>query len=170
MQPIIPGNHTDQLIRQTRQHHVQLSVMADIKANMLLTIASVTLSLTLPQLSREAYHDAAETLLIFCLFTIILAAYVAMPKSGIFRRRKLEEPANLLFFGHFVDLPYEEYQARMMDMLANPDRVYEAQIREIYQLGQFLARKKFRILRLAYITFIVGLVASGIVLVFSRSP
>ena len=34
-----PGAHLDHMIRQTRIHHVQLSSMADIKANMLLTVS-----------------------------------------------------------------------------------------------------------------------------------
>ena len=51
-----------------------------------------------------------------------------------------------------------------------PARVFEAQVREVYQLGVFLAKKKFRVLRLAYVTFIVGLVASAIVLAFTTAP
>ena len=172
MPGLVPDGHIDQLIRQTRAHHVQLSVMADLKANMLLTIASVVLSLTVPQLGKLAYRDAAITLLIFCLLTIVLAASVAMPTAPALFRRKRDTAAgtiNLLFFGHFVDLDYPEYLTRMMDTLADPERVYEAQIREIYQLGQFLAKKKYRVLRLAYVTFIVGLIASGLVL-FLSSP
>ena len=170
MPVIAPNDHVDQMIRQTRQHHVQLSVMADFKASILLTIASVVLSITVPQLGKAAYHSAAQTLLVFCLLTIILAAWVAMPKApGLFGRRRLTDPVNLLFFGHFVDLPYEDYEARMIELAQEPTRVFQAQVLEIYQLGQFLARKKFRVLRLAYVTFIIGLVASGIVLLLSTS-
>lgn len=172
--PVLPphvDDHVDQMLRQTRQHHVQLSVMADVKASMLLTIASVVISLTIPNLGKPAFHTAAETLLVFCLLTIILAAYVAMPKSpGLVRRHPPAEPLNLLFFGHFVEMPYEEYQSRMIEMAEEPARVFEAQVREVYQLGVFLAKKKFRVLRLAYVTFIVGLVASAIVLAFTTAP
>ena len=38
------GNHIDHLLRQTRMHHVQLSSMADVKANMMLTLASLVIT------------------------------------------------------------------------------------------------------------------------------
>ncbi|MEJ2365307.1 MAG: hypothetical protein P8017_11625 [Deltaproteobacteria bacterium] len=40
------GSHIDHLLRQTRMHHAQLSSMADMKANMLLTITSVVITLS----------------------------------------------------------------------------------------------------------------------------
>ena len=46
--------------------------------------------------------------------------------------------------------------------MSDPSRTYGAQVREIYLLGTFLARKKYRFLRLGYISFIAGLFASSI--------
>jgi hypothetical protein len=63
---------------------------------------------------------------------------------------------NLLFFGDFTRLPYAQYEAAMEELLNDTSRVYEAQTREIYLLGIFLARKKYRFLRLAYLSFIAG--------------
>jgi hypothetical protein len=40
--------HVDHLMRATQFHHVQLSAMADVKANMLLTMSSVVMTLCLP--------------------------------------------------------------------------------------------------------------------------
>ena len=47
------GAHLDQLLRQTRQHHVQLSSMADLKANLLLTMSSLVMTLSAPLLLQE---------------------------------------------------------------------------------------------------------------------
>ena len=41
---------------------------------------------------------------------------------------------------------------------------YEAQVREIYLLGMFLAVKKYRFLRLAYLAFIAGLFISFVLM------
>ena len=68
---------------------------------------------------------------------------------------------NLLFFGDFVRMPYEEFEGAMEKVLNDPAQLYEAQVREIYALGTFLAKKKYRFLRLAYVTFLVGLLASA---------
>jgi hypothetical protein len=38
------------------------------------------------------------------------------------------------------------------------------QIKEVYVLGCFLAAKKYRFLRLAYLAFLAGLLASGVTL------
>src|SRR5690606_5988176 len=44
-----PGGHLDQMMRQTRSHHVQLSSMADMKANFLLTMSAVVITLCAPR-------------------------------------------------------------------------------------------------------------------------
>lgn len=48
----------------------------------------------------------------------------------------------------------------MEEVMNDPSRVYGAQVREIYLLGTFLAKKKYRFLRLGYLSFITGLFAS----------
>jgi hypothetical protein len=52
----------------------------------------------------------------------------------------------------------------MQQMMNDPSKVYEWQVREVYTLGLYLANQKYRFVRLAYLTFITGLVVSGAVL------
>jgi hypothetical protein len=49
-------------------------------------------------------------------------------------------------------------------MMNDPSKTYEAQVREIYTLGVFLAAKKYRFLRFAYLTFVMGLFVSVLLL------
>ncbi len=167
-----PGSHLDQMLRQTRAHHVQLSTMADQKANMLLTMSSIIITLTAANLHRPNYRYAGMVLITFCLLTMGLAAFVAMPKIANFLKGgpkpDVESPRfNLLFFGDFAQLDYPDYEAAMEKMMNSPSRVYEAQVREVYTLGVFLAQKKYRYLRFAYLSFFTGLVASGVVMLIS---
>jgi len=158
------GSHLDHLLRQTRVHHAQLSAMADVKAGMLLTTASVVITLAVPYIREPHLKWGALVMMGFCLFTIILATYGVMPKLplGIRQDNKVQpEGFNLLFFGDFLHLDYPGFERAMEAMMSDPDRVYEAQVREIYTLGQFLARKKYHYIRLAYLAFISGLIASG---------
>ena len=162
---VSPGNHSDQLLRQTRAHHVQLSSMADLKANMLLTMSSIVITLAAQRVMNAGSQLPLITLMIFCLITILLAAYAVMPKLPFARRKptpaeRADPQFNVLFFGDFTALSYEEFEAEMEKILADPNRVYEAQVREIYTLGTFLAAKKYRYLRMAYLAFISGLFAS----------
>ncbi|MBI3881783.1 MAG: hypothetical protein HY301_17180 [Verrucomicrobia bacterium] len=164
-----PGGHLDQMMRQTRAHHVQLSSMADLKANMLLTMSSLVLTVAAPRVLTPEFRLAGIVLVVSCIATIALAAYAAMPKLPLRRRHNDLEAThrgnfNLLFFGDFTRLTYEEFEAEMEKMMNDPSAAYEAQVREVYALGVFLATKKYRFLRLAYLSFIAGLVGSGVVM------
>jgi hypothetical protein len=161
-----PGAHLDHMLRQTRIHHVQLSSMADIKANMLLTLASLVFTIAAPQAMRLPLRWPALVLMAFCLITIGFTIYAVMPKVTMRERggnapEKRDEMFNLLFFGDFVEMPYEKFASDMETILNDPSQLYEAQVREIYTLGSFLAKKKYRFLRLAYQTFLAGLLASA---------
>lgn len=170
-----PGNEINYLLQQTRVHHMQLSSMADLKANMLLTMSSIVVTLAVPRvLGSGGYQWPLVMLIFFSLLTILLAAYAVMPKlrllkSGLASASEVRSPHfNLLFFGDFTRMDYPQFQAEMEAAMNEPSRVYELQVREIYILGNFLAHTKYRYLRLAYATFITGLVASVIALVFAN--
>ncbi|MCA9927576.1 MAG: hypothetical protein KC419_03835 [Anaerolineales bacterium] len=158
------GSHLDHLLRQTRVHHVQLSSMADVKANMMLTLASLVITFSIRYLTDPILRWPVFALVFFCLITIFAAAYAVMPKGG--RQEPLDPKrpnGDILFFGNFVTLTYDEFVSAMEIVMAEPGQVYEAQVREIYELGLFLATKKYRYIRIAYATFILGLIVSGIV-------
>jgi len=170
-----PGNEINYLLQQTRVHHMHLSGMADLKANMLLTMSSIIVTLAVPRvLTEDGYVWPLLMLIVFSLITIVLAAYAVMPKLPFFSRGKPPAPEvkgshfNLLFFGDFSRMEYGQFAAEMEAALNEPSRVYELQVKEIYILGSFLANTKYRYLRLAYGTFIGGLLASVGALAFTR--
>lgn len=159
----VPANHLDALIRQTRQHHVQLSALADRKAGMLLTLSSVVATIALPQLTHPQFKYAIGTLMVSCLITLLLACYVVMPKLSL-KPRLIGtggQDGNPLFFADFHHLSFEQYRADMHRILNDPEQIYDVQIKEIWQLGQYLAKKKYRVLRYAYLAFLSGFLIAG---------
>lgn len=166
------GSHLDHMLRQTRMHHMQLSVMADLKANGLMTIAAIMLTFSAPFIVREQFQFAVLALMLSCLLTIVLATFAVMPGTPL-RIRKSAPPHlrhpkfNLLFFGSFVAMDYEQFEAAMEEVLNDPSKTYEVQVREVYTLGVYLAAKKYRFLRLAYLAFVTGLFASSGILGWS---
>ena len=165
MKILEPANHIDHMLRQTRMHHVQLSAMADQKANMLLTMASLVVTLSIPQMLKPEFRWPLLVLIGFSLITVSLAVYAVMPKFSARGSKKtppdVQNPNfDLLFFGDFTKLDYAAYEAAMEEMMNNPNRTYEVQVREIYALGTFLIRSKYRFLRLGYLFFLFGLFAS----------
>ena len=98
------GSHLDHLLRQTRMHHMQLSSMEDMKANILLTMASVVITLSVRYVSAPHLKWSTIVLIVFCLSTIGLATYVVMPKTPFWLKPKSEVGIsnpwfNLLFSG-----------------------------------------------------------------------
>ena len=117
---------------------------------MLLTMSSVVISLTLPQLFRNVHLWPLLILVGFCLLTVCLAAYAVMPKlppvTGM--APDVNDPGfNPLFFGDFTRMSQQHFESTMADILSDPSRTYAAQVREIYLLG-LSWRAKYRFLRL----------------------
>ena len=142
--------------------------MADLKANLLLTMSSLVMTVSAPLLLQEQLRLPVMILMFFCGLTILLAAYTVMPKlpppPGTAARPDTENPAfNILFFGDFARLSYDDYAAEMERLMNDPGRTYEAMVKEVYSLGVFLARRKYRWLRLAYTAFMTGVVTSLLV-------
>ena len=166
MQIMQHSAHLDQMIRQTRAHHVSLSTMADRKANMMLTIASLMIPLSTGFLYDDRSHLAAVSLIGFCVLTILMAALAAMPKIKTGKKLDatldLEEiSSNILFFGTFTQMSYDEYKKVMESMMNDSNAVYETQVREIYSMGRYLAQKKYRFVRYSYLSFIAGVLISS---------
>lgn len=158
-----PGGHLDQMLRQTRGNLIQLSSMADVKSSMLLTLSSVVLTLAGRYVGDPNFGPAVIVLGACCLLTIGLATYAAMPKVPVIASGDADvaDPRfNLFFFGDFVRMDYRAFHDAMEGVMNDPSRTYEMQVREVYTLGRFLAERKYRYLRLAYLAFIAGLAAS----------
>jgi hypothetical protein len=150
----------DNLLRTVQQHHVQLSLMADMKANILITISSILLTIALSRMNDVVLRPALLTLAVACLISLILAIIAILPT---FARRKTHISKNLLFFGHFASMSEEEYFREMEQMLATDPRLLEIAVRDIHSLGVYLYRKKYRFLRFAYVSLLFGFILATIV-------
>ncbi|GIK58855.1 MAG: hypothetical protein BroJett015_45180 [Chloroflexota bacterium] len=161
MRPIMSSGHLDQMFRQTRAYHAQLSQMADLKASMMFTLASVIITLSIRYLEDPFLRWPVLVLIAGSLVTIVSAAYAVMPKLNLNDKPDLRDPhTNLLFFGTFTNLEYGEWVAELEPILHDPTRTYEAMLRDIYEMGIYLGLKKYRFIRIAYIAFLTGLVLS----------
>ena len=155
----IPERNTgDCLLRTMQQHHVQLSTMADTKANIIITMSSIVLTLVLGRLSDPMLRSASITLAVFTMLALLLAVLAVLPK---YRPLKLQGDTippqfNLMFFGHFAELPRERFLTEIAGALKSDGSVYETMARDTYALGYYLAHHKYRYLRLSYLFFLGG--------------
>lgn len=155
------------MLRLTSTNHIQLSEMADNKANILISVNAIIISVILSVLLRKLQTDPHLTIptLIFLLasvITIIIAILATRPKIslGVFNDDDvINKKTNLLFFGNFHRVPQEKYERAMRTMMRDSDYLYSSMVQDIYHLGKVLG-KKYKLIRLAYNVFMVGIIAS----------
>jgi len=157
----IPERNTgDVLLRTTQQHHVSLSVMADTKASIIITVSSIVLTLSLGRLGDPDLRYAVLTLDAFTLLAMLFAVLAVLPKYRPYKLTGTELPSgfNLLFMGHFAELSRERFLAEIARSLKTDGSVYCTMANDIYSLGSYLAQHKYRYLRFAYLSFLGGFV------------
>lgn len=150
----------DNLLRTVQQHHVQLSLMADTKASILITISSIVLTIALSRSGDPKLRVALLMLAAAALVSLLLAVVAVLPTFAAPRYLRRDFSRNLLFFGHFAAMPEEEFMERVAGILRDDATLYETAVRDIHSLGVYLYRKKYRFLRYAYVALIAGFVAA----------
>ena len=177
------GNRgVETMFRTTSRNHVEFSSMVDSKANILISINTLVISVVISVLFRKLDSNTFMTIPTFvflavCLLTIVYAVLASRPKvtTGVFTRDDVtRKRANLLFFGNFYRVPVDEFAWGMREMLKDKDYLYDSMIRDFYHLGQVLG-KKYQYLRISYNIFMYGFVLSillyvAMFLIFSEAP
>lgn len=150
------------LFRNIYRVHVEVSAMADNKANFLISVNSIILVLSTAH-AKEIVTDRlllfpAAIVLLSCIFSMVFAVLVARPR--ITGEKASDHPPhtapNLLFFGAFSRVPREVYVDALIDMTKDRQAVYPAMASDIYDMGMVL-KKKFRRLQTAYGFLLFGM-------------
>lgn len=155
------------MLRLTSENHMRLSDMADGKANILISVNAIIISVILSVLLRRLQVDTHLTIptiifLTFSVVTIVVSILATRPKisEGTFSDQDvIDKKTNLLFFGNFYKTTQEHYEQAMAKMMIDPNYLYGSLVKDIFQLGVVLARK-YRLIRWAYNIFMVGIIAS----------
>lgn len=155
------------MLRLTSTNHMRLSEMADSKANILISVNAIIISIILSVLFRKLQTDPwlvipTTIFLIVSVVTIVLAILATRPKlaGGVFNEDDiLTKRTNLLFFGNFHRVDLQTYERAMRSMMKDSDYLYSSLINDIYFLGVVLGRK-YKLLRLAYNIFMYGIIVS----------
>ncbi len=161
-----PRPQLDYLLQETRRQLIDFSNMADTKANILLSVSSVLITIALTRVNDPSWRLAVVVLSIFMLITITLALLTVTPSIDISPRKKrpLNDPEfNPLFFGNYSHMSYEEYLRHMEEILNNPNTSYEVQLHEIYHVGVYLKHTKYNFVKYGYIFFFIGTISSIII-------
>ena len=171
-----PDRGIQTLYRVTLKNHIALSDIADTKANILLSVNAIIISLALSNLIPKLDNPSNDYLIyptvIFVLFAVIsmiLAVLATRPNvtSGEFTKEDVENKnVNLLFFGNFHKMNLAEYEWAIQEMLKDKDYIYNSLTKDLYFLGLVLNRK-YNLLRWTYTIFMIGMILSVIAFAIS---
>ncbi|WP_374465239.1 Pycsar system effector family protein [Chryseobacterium sp.] len=159
----------DTLFRVTLNNHTRLSDIADSKANILLSvnaiIISVCLSVLVPKLDAPKNSHLilpSFILLLSSVLTIIFAILSTKPnvtKTTFTPQDIANRKVNLLFFGNFQQMLFDDYNNAMKDLIKDRDYIYDSMVKDLYYLGKVLNRK-YKLLSITYKIFMAGIIIS----------
>lgn len=162
-----PDKGIETMFRISSNNHQRLSDMADNKAHIMITTTSIIISVLLSILIRKLEDNTyliIPTLLLLtvCMVTMVFSILSTRPTipHGTFTPEDIEQKSvNLLFFGNFYRMSFDDYSNGMQRLMNDREFLYGSLTRDVYSQGVVLGRK-YRLLRIAYNVFMFGIVVS----------
>ena len=164
-----PNRLTQTFFRANFRNHINLSAIADNKANIMISVNAIIISVLISILS---YRNLTETnplvlmpvviFLVTGLTSLICAVLAARPKVTSLNNSNTSTDVakkNIVFFGNFVQLELEQYEEAMDAMFRESELIYGNMTRDLYYLGKVLD-KKYRFLTYSYNIFMIGFAAT----------
>lgn len=153
--------------RVALRNHIKLSDIADTKANIMLSVNAIIISLILSNLISKLDNNnyliiPTAVFILFSAITMILAVIATRPNitRGEFTNEDIaNKSVNLTFFGNFHKMKLEDFEWAIGELLKDRDYVYKSLTKDLYFLGKVLDRK-YRILRITYTIFVAGTIIS----------
>ncbi len=162
-----PDRGVETMFRTTSSNHLRLSEIADSKANIMISVNSIMVSILVSILPRRIEENPylmmpTALFLTTAVLTIVFSILATRPNvtQGTFSHEDIQQKkGNLLFFGNFHQMSLGEYEWGVQELMRDSTYLYSTMTRDIYYLGLVLA-KKYKLLRVAYNIFMFGFVIS----------
>ncbi len=167
------GRGKETLFRVTFRNQINHIQIADNKANMIITINSLIITvmmgfsgygtLVLGNVFNMFNIIIPVTLIILtCLLSVVFAIQAARPK--IIKTKKhqvsnLKTKSSLVFFGTISDMTLNDYMDEMDELIKSKESIYHTMVLDIFNQGKVLNRK-YKLLSIAYQIFMYGFVFS----------
>ncbi|MCB0558955.1 MAG: hypothetical protein KDD09_08435 [Phaeodactylibacter sp.] len=165
----MPVRGVQTFFRTNYRNHINLSAIADNKANIMISVNAILVSVLITFLSyRNIGENTPQILLPVVLFlvtgmaSLIFAVLSARPKVTTLNHEGTppeEVRRNVVFFGNFVSLRLDQFEEAMEDVFNDNELLYGNMVRDLYYLGKVLD-KKYRYLSISYNIFMVGFIAT----------
>ena len=153
----------DNILRVNHGNQMRLGLMADQKANIMITVASIVFSITIANLGNEVMKWPLLAFAVGSFFALLFAIFAIIPNTDYPKKKgsnEIDRASSLfnpLFFGHFAHITIEEYKEDYAKTLMTDDKVYDAMAGDIYGQGKVLALGKYKYLKWSYSCFLWGM-------------
>jgi len=146
------------------RNHIDLSAIADNKANIMLSVNAVIITVGLPLLIDKALSNPmlylpTAILAVTSLLSMIFATLSTRPirMTGLTSIEEIKHKrTNLFFFGNYYNMRVEDYESAVDQILSDNSLLDNSIIRDLFFLGKSLGRK-FAYLRWCYNIFMYGI-------------
>ena len=169
------GRGRDTLFRVTFRNQINLTRIADNKAQMIIRINTMIIAAIFSIAGFGVIQESFDrnkadivipllVIILSCLLSTIYAIQAARPhmikpKKGVEENKG--KNISLLFFGTISTRSMDEYMDEMDGLLKSRESIYKNMIIDIYNQGMVLKRK-YQLLSIAYLIFMWGFVFSVI--------
>lgn len=170
-----PTSAAQTFFRTNYRNHINLSAIADQKANIMISVNAILVSVIITVLTYQNITETRPAILLPAIIFMVtgLSSLICAVLSAVPKVTKLNEGErsteeirrNITYFGNFVHLELEQYEQAMDAVLRNGELLYGNMTRDLYYLGKVLD-KKYRYLTMSYAIFLVGFVATVITFLF----
>lgn len=167
------GRGVDTLYRSAYRNHINLSSIADEKANMMISINTVILSVIVTLsgaglsftnnfiIEHLRFVVPIFVLLVSSLASVVFAVMSAKPDVSENELSSLDEidmkTNSLLYFGKFTGVDLESFKTYMNKLKLDQRELYDAMSIDLYSLGVVL-KKKYKLITTSYNIFMIGLI------------
>ena len=165
----VPERGVETMFRVALRNHITLSDIADTKANILLSVNAIIISMTfstlIPKLDNPSNQYLLVPSIVFIVFTVIcMVLSILATRPNVTRGKFTKEDVanrkvNLLFFGNFHQMKLNDFEWGISEMMQDREYLYGSLTKDLYFLGLVLNRK-YSLLRVTYNVFMVGILTS----------
>ena len=168
------GRGIETLYRSVYDYHINLTSIADNKANIMISINTIIISLVITLFGTGFTFSTGDEVgsirfvfpMAFLLLTSLLAVVFAIlsARPNVTSKEKYElskKESSILFFGNFAQLEIREFVNQLKLLKADKEELYDNMSVDIYNLGSVLV-KKYRFLSWSYNIFMGGMITCAI--------
>ena len=162
-EPLIPRLLATNALRANLSKHMDLNKMADSKASMIMTAASLIITITLTQHHKL---DLITILLLagFGIMAVVFSILAIIPPLHVSDR------TNLFYFRSFVELSENEFKRQFQEVITDRQKLYDAYLHEIYYLGKHRLTRKYRLIRNGLWSLLFGLLGGTVAAIIIHVP